>query len=900
MMKKSSLKLALLLSLAAGVNAYGALGAEVPLANTDIGNQAYVSYLTEAGTQKFLQSNIVITRVNSVYNLALTPNRTATITRGSFAIFNHTLVNTGNIKDSYDLRHDYGSRPIEVYLDKNSNGIIDPTETKLTPDANGKYSILDLDPGDRVSLLVSIKTEITDPIGGLTGNIFAKSKGNIDLAEVSVSETVVFQTGGNAIVYKALSKASGTSERREEISVFLKIANDDLVETNIAGNFKLTDKLDPRFKYVAGSAKWKNYNGIDTVLSDADDSETDSQNSQPIKFKVVDNELTFELPQGIPGNKQLSSPNGYLEFKIAVPENTLVGTIPNEVKYDFNPTGGDPVVGRTSNKVNYEVLKYVRATFTGMHIPVGQAGETLRFVNKFVNTANSAERYSLKLSDEFFPAGTTFRMAMESYDGEVYSERPILDTNGDGNVDTGLVDPGEEGSVNVILYATLPTNMPNPGSDYKIVKNATSIFKPDYAVRANDTLGTIKVSTVDITNDFSVNEKPDNAPGIGLGPERNPVTQISLNPGTVGNFVLHVNNTSQYIEEQYSLEVSTKSDFSDMILPSGVVVKFKQGGGAEVTKTAKIAPNQSQRIDAEVTVSSTASAAVVPLYFRVTSLTTGSRDIKYDSLNINPIRSVQIVPNLTGETYAGGNIVYTHKVRNNGNVLEGDGRSSSLNLAVKESLAQWRTETFLDVNKNGIFETGIDIPFVDFATIGGLKAGEEVTIFARVFAPLGAPSGVTNDTTITPNLTQGTYSTVPTVTSALDKTRVLAEKLIIGKFQKLTEAEVWKTGIQNANPGDKIFYKIDVRNSGTDEARNIQLKDNVPFYTTIVYGVEGVGVPRWEVKNSSGLQTSSGQIINPPANGTRGELVVDLPTLEAGSTLSMYFHVKINKESASN
>jgi len=893
MIKKSSLKLALMLSVITGTYAYGSVGSGVPLANTDIGNQAYVSYYTEANLQKFLQSNIVITRINSIYNLALTPDRTTTVTRGSAAVFNHTLTNTGNVADSYSLRHGWeAERDVKVFLDRNNNGIIDSGETELVA-VEGSYNIASIEPGSKVSLLVRVSTKTDDDLDGINSRLFAKSIGSEPLPEVSVTETITFQTGGNAIVYKALSKASGSSEIDQEVTVFLKIANDDPTSTNIAESFSLTDSLNPDFQYIPGSGKWKNYNGVDTVLTDDDDNELDSQNGQPIKYKVASNEVKFELPSGIAGGNPLSSPNGYLEFKVKVPANTPVKTIPNEVTYKFTPTGGDPV-NRTSNKVNYEVLKFVRATFTGQHIPVGQAGETLRFVNKFVNTANAPERYSLTLSDEFFPTGTTFRLAMESKEGSNLVERPVLDTNGDGKIDTGLVDIGEANAVNVILYATLPINMPNPGSDYKIVKNATSTFTPTYIVKANDTLGTIRVSTVDITNDFSVSEKPNDAPGIGLGPERNPVTQVNLNPGGVGNFVLHINNTSQYVEEQYTLEVSTKPDFSTNTLPDGVTVKFKQGGGAEVTKTVKIAPQGSQRIDAEVTVSSTAGAAVVPLYFRATSLTTGATDIKYDSLSINAVRSVQIIPNLNGETYAGGNIVYTHQVRNNGNVLEGDGLASSVILGVRESLAQWRTETFLDTNKNGIFEVGVDIPFVDFATIGGLKPGEQVTIFARVFAPLGAPAGVNNLTTITPNVTQGTYSTIPTVTSAIDTTKVLAEKLTISKWQRLKENGNWITAVQNANPGDKIFYRIQVKNTGTDDARTIQLKDTVPFYTRIIYGVEGAPVPKWEVKSAGGTVVTSGEVTSKPLNGERGEISVDLDTLAPGHTLDMYFTVKIN------
>ncbi|MGL4628513.1 MAG: hypothetical protein ACRCUR_03375, partial [Cetobacterium sp.] len=837
MTRKSSLKLALLLSLAAGAKAYGALGADVPLANTDIGNQAYVSYYTEGNLQKFLQSNVVLTKVNAIYNLSLTPNRETSITRGKTALFNHTLTNLGNAVDNYELSHNYGEeREVKVYLDKNSNGILDSGEVELISEKN-QYIIRELSPGDRVSLLVTVLTTDRDDLtNGVVGNLSAKSLTNSALEPVSVEEKIKFQTGGNAIVYKALSKASGTSEFDTEVSVFLKIANDDLIKA--ATNFSLTDKLDTKFKYVKGSARWRNYNGVETVLTDIKDgTEGNTNNDVPVEFEYVEatQTLDFKMPNGVPANKQLESNNGYLEFKVVVPAGTAIGSIPNKADYKFTPDGGAETP-RSSNLVNYEVLKFVRATFTGYDIPIGQAGETLRFINRFENTANAPERYSLSLSDEFFPSGTTFRMMIESKEGDKVVERPILDTNGDGKIDTGLVDVGPTNAINVILYATLPINMPNPGSNYKIVKNAESNFKPGYIVKANDTLGTIRIATVDITNDFSISERPEDAPGIGLGPERNPVTQNIANPGEVSNFVLHINNTSQYVEEQYSLEVSTKPDFSDMTLPAGIVVKFKQGGGAEVTKTAKIAPNGSQRIDAEVTISRTSTAAIIPLYFRVTSLVTGSRDIKYDSLNINAIRSVQIIPNLYGETYAGGNIVYTHKVRNNGNVLEGDGKASSLVLGLRESIAQWRTETFLDVNKNGIFESGIDTPFVDFATIGGLKAGEEVTIFARVFAPLGAVAGTTNKTTITPNVSQGTYSTVPTITSATDDTKVLAEKLTITKYQKLTPGGSWTTKLQNANPGEKIYYRIEVRNSGSDDARTIELKDTVPFYTTIVYG----------------------------------------------------------------
>ncbi|MGL4534500.1 MAG: hypothetical protein ACRCUA_05540, partial [Fusobacteriaceae bacterium] len=527
MTRKTSLKLALLASLATGAQAYGMIGADVPLANTDIGNQAYVSYYTEANVQKFLQSNIVITRINSIYNLALTPNRTVSLTRGATAIFNHTLSNTGNIIDSYDLTHTYGdfsTRGVKIYLDQNNNGIIDNGELEI-PFLNSKYQVKNLEPGQIVSLLVTVPTTVADTAAQLNGQLTAKSTGNAVLTPVNVTETINFQEGGNAIVYKAIDKSSGTSEIENEITVYLKIANEAKGAGDIAAAFSLTDKLDSRFKYVAGSANFKNFNGIPTALTDATGDDEINNNNTSVKFgyDVNNNEIKFEIPGGVPANTPLNSQNGMLIFKVKVAANTPVGIVPNHVDYKYTSTGATAETTAQSNKVNYEILKYVRATFEGMHIPVGQAGETLRFENKFTNTANAPERFSLKLSDEFFPAGTGFRLAMESIEEEGHIERPLIDTNGDGNLDTGLVYPGVENHVNVILYATLPTNMPEPGSNFKIVKNATSVYKPDYTVRANDTLGTIKIATVDITNRESIAENPNAAPGIGLGPERNPV-----------------------------------------------------------------------------------------------------------------------------------------------------------------------------------------------------------------------------------------------------------------------------------------------------------------------------------------------------------------------------------------
>lgn len=861
---------------------------DIPLANYDIGNQATLTYQTLGGTNKLLQSNIVLTTINQTYALALDPDRMVEVTAGKDALFNHTLTNYGNGIDSFDITHTYAGRSVKMYLDANNNGVLEDGEAEIVP-VNGKYTITDIGPWASQSIIVRVKTE-TNETTPIQSTLTATSKGDGSKYDTAAEE-IRFTAKANVGVYKALSSASGASDMAREITVYLKVYNDS---PTYAKDAILSDILNTKFTYVENSAKWQDYN-TDTAVAITDNYDqggivykVDKKNSDGTGTDTVN----FTVKQ-VPGNKGIDSKDGVLSFKVLVKEGEDIGSVTNKATYEFKSgEETDPIKGKESNTVTYTILKYVRATFTGDTINNAQAGQELRFVNVFKNTANAPEIYNLTIADKFFPAGTTFRLALQTPGQD---EKPILDNNGDGIVDTGLVAKNE--IVNVILYAQLPNNITNLQSSYTVKKIATSTHTPTYNVNALDTLTSLTAATVDLTNnqDLATNI---NAPGKGLGPEQSPVTQISLNPGQKGNFVLYVNNTSSYITDTFKLEVSTKADFSDQNLPNGVSVKFKIGGDVEVTSTSPILPKGSQRVDAEVSIALNTTAKTVPLYFRVTSVTTGARDIKYDSVTINAIRNVSITPNNTGSTYAGGQVIYTHSVRNNGNVLEGDGAASEINIITTESLVQWATEIFLDSNGNGIFDIGIDTPFRDFATIGGLTPGQEVKIFARVAVPIGAPAGVTNVTTIRPDVTLGTYSTPAIVTVATDSTTVLAEDLTIIKGQKLSAGGTYVTTTQKASPGETIYYRIEVKNNGLVDAKNVQIKDTVPYFTTIQSGTgagEGISYKASYIVTDAQGTTSSFKVAETqPETGKRGEIIANVGTLKPNEKAALYFQVKID------
>lgn len=867
-------------------SAMGAARDDIPLANYDIGNQATLTYQTLGGTNKLLQSNIVLTRINQTYALALEPDRIVEVTAGRDALFNHTLTNYGNGTDSFKITHGYTGRTVTMYLDSNNNGVLDAGENEIVP-SNGDYLINEVGPWESQSIIVRVSTK-GDPAESaqVDGTLTATSVGDASKTD-SAKETITFITKANVGVYKALSSGSGASDVAREVTVYLKVFNDSPTDAKDA---ILTDTLDTKFTYVENSAKWQDY-ATDTVTSI-----TDNYDQSGIVYSVTKKNsdgtgndiINFTVKQ-VPQNTLVESRGGVLSFKVLVKEGEAVGTITNQATFQFKSgIETDPITGKKSNIVTYSILKYVRATFTGDTIENAQAGQELRFVNIFKNIANAPEIYNLQVADKFFPTGTTFRIALQSKD---QNERPALDTNGDNIIDTGLVAINE--TVNVILYAQLPNNITNIQSDYTARKVATSTHTPTYNVNALDTLKTLTAATVDLTNTQSLGENA-NAPGKGLGPEQSPVTQISLNPGQTGGFILHINNTSEYITDNFKLEVSTKANFSDQILPPGVTVKFKEGGGAEITTTTSILPKTSQRIDAEVSIALNTTAKTVPLYFRVTSLTTGAKDVKYDSVTVNAIRNISITPNNIGSTYAGGQVIYTHTVRNNGNVLEGDGAASEVNIITTETLTQWTTEIFIDSNGNGIFDIGIDTPFRDFATIGGLDPSEEVKIFARVTAPIGAPAAATNITTIRPDVTIGTYSTPAIVTIATDATTVLAEDLTITKSQKLTEGGTYVTEPQNAKPGEDIYYRIEVKNNGAVDAKNVQIKDTVPYFTKMKSST-GITNGAYYVKTSAlGVNEAPKAAETQPASGARGEIIASVGILKPNEKATLYFKVTID------
>lgn len=855
-----------------------------PAYNTDIGNQATLTYTGVDNEMKIVLSNIVITRIQQLFAVNITPDRTATTYAGQTVIFNHTVTNNGNGPDDILITPPAFTGTgykVTMYLDANNNGQIDTGETAVT-------TTLGTIPGNSsVSLLVSVTTPEGTP-GNMppnVGPIGVKVMSKGDNSQTSTAtETINYTEFAAVSVMKALSVSSGMSDIDRTVDVYFKIGNS--TEGTAANTFSLTETLDPNFIYQNGSAKWVDFGQTsETNLPDGGTIGPEGKKVSLISDSTT-GVITLKV-QTIPENSPITAKGGYLKFTVKVPAKTPVMTIYNKGSYSYiDAPAGSPLSSNT-NTVSYDVLKYVQATFTGMTIENAEQGELLKFRNILKNTANAPETYDLSTYEDLFPAGTQFTITIASNgdapeDVEDKDEIIPRDTTGDGKPDTGVI--GINQSIRVNLYAKLPATA--YGTNYSIIKKATSSYNKEYFETATDLVKTVSTVTVDLTNNQSLAQNP-NAPGYGKGPEQSAVTQISIDPGKTGTFELYVNNTSKYVSDDFVLDYSTLPTFANNTLPDGITVKFANAAGAEITRTGPLDPGENLKVVVTVSTASDVLAGTQALYFRAKSAVTGASDIKYDAYTITATRNIAITPNNNGYTYAGGTVVYSHIVKNNGNVLEGDGVSSTLDLFTTDSLDNWASQIYLDVDGNGVFNPVTDVNFKDFATIGGLKPGQSVGIFVKVIAPITAQTNDKDLTVVNGNLSQGTYPSTPVVTSATDTTTIQSSTLTVEKYQSL-DGKTYTKELQFAKPGQKIYYKIVATNTGNVDAKDVIIADNVPQYTSInakaTYTITPSGGSEGAPKTAE---------TTPDANG-KGSIVAKPGVVQASGKATLYFDVTID------
>ena len=858
--------------------------AEAPAAGTSIGNQATATYTDGSGTTRSVTSNVVSTLVLQVAGLTLAQDNTRYTTAGGVVYFPHTLTNTGNSADSFELTllqegsDDFDLSGVQIYPDVNGDGLPDAGAAPIT--STGSV------PAGGTFQFVIVGTVPGSATHQTYAFVYITAVSAFDNSQTATNrdETKV-KAGAVVTVTKSVSAPSG-APGSGPYTYTLSYTNSG---NQTASNLYFYDPLPAGITYVPGSGRWSGSGA--TAL-------TDEVGNDPagINYRVYGAQVQVGI-DAVPAGA-----SGTVTFQFTVNADTAAGTIFNRASVSYDAGVGGHSFFDT-NWVPFDVLVAADVEIVGeaKTDPVPQ-GSTVTFTNVVTNNGNQTDTFDITLSNSTYPAGTTFLLFKS--DGQT----PLLDTNSTGIPDTGPLAPGA--SYNVVLKVVLPSGASGNGP-YSVDKTARSGNDNTVSDTAQDSVPGLAPSTVDLTNDVSIADGAGAAPGQGPGPEANPITTVAVNPGAVANFTLYVNNTSEQADA-YVLEASSNSTFAPLTLPAGWSVQYFDSNGTAITDTGLIPAGGAKLVTARVTVPANAAAGDFAIYFRATSPTTGVLDIKHDRVTVNTIRNLSITPNNTGQVYPGGSIVYSHTITNNGNVVEGDGvnSSSTTTLALTNTLGGFTAVIYWDRDNDGVL--GPHDPVVDDLSdlVGGsggasidagLDVGESATLFVKVYAPPGAVAGSTNVTDITATTTQGTYPVAaPAPAVASDTTTIITGDLKVDKAQALDangdgapDDGTYSTSVQNALPGACIRYRITVTNTGTAAAQNVVLNDVTPSFTVYDVGdgsTTAAGVAVMTLDNGATFTA-----IIAPAPGTPGSLSADIGTLAPGQSAVIYFGVRIQQ-----
>jgi uncharacterized repeat protein (TIGR01451 family) len=837
-----------------------------PPAGTSISNQASATYSDASGVTRTVSSNVVQTTVQQIASLTLVANGAQSATPGSVVYYPHTLTNTGNGSDSYNLTTSntggFSMTSVQFFADNGAGAPTGPVITTTGALAAGA-----------TFKLIAVGTLPNTATAGQTNTITVTGTSAFDPTK-TVSNTDVTTVTTNAVVTLTKSASVSSGSAGTAITYTLTYTN---TGNSTASAVAITDVLAAGLTYTAGSARWS-VTGA-TALSDTGVISGTAPNTLTSSYTVGTKTLLVTLNQITAGQ------SGTISFGVTVAAGTAPGTLNNTATTSYN--NGAATVTGSSNTVPFTVQQAASVTLAGATVAGPAApGSTVSFTNTVTNTGNGTDTFNMTLNAGSFPAGTTFQLFKS--DGVT----PLVDTNGDGTVDTGPLAPAA--TYNVILKATLPPNASGAGP-FVVAKTATSVFDPTKTATANDQLTAIASAAVDLTNNAVA---AAGVPGFGVFATGEAAAQVTntLNPGASTVFSLVANNTGPS-PDSYNLGASTVNTFASVTLPAGWTVSFRVDNsagscstmGATITNTGTVAAGGAAFVCAVVNVPAGFAAGTTQLYFRTLSPTSNVSDTLHDAVIVSAVRSLTFTPNGAGQTYPGGSYVYSHTLTNTGNVPEGNGAVSTATLASSNNQAGWTSALYYDANNNGVLDATDPLIAGALSAAGvlpaGLAPGVSITVFNKVIAPSGATPGAVNGTTITVTTSNGTYTTtVPAVATASDSTTVIAGNLTLTKAQALDTAcagpvggTVYAAATLSARPDQCVLYQITVTNVGSANATLVSVSDATPSYTTL----------------SSVAATTVGTVTGPAAAAT-GTVTATIGTLTPGQSAIVTFGVRIN------
>ena len=765
-------------------------------------NQAAATYVDNNGIVQDVISNQVETLIRQVAGIDLVASQTKPGVPNGQVLFPHTLTNTGNGADSYELCIDnqvgaFSFSDLSVFADENEDGLPDSSTEIVDGDLDGCFDIGPLSPGETFSFVVVAETpDIAASNQSAQFDLIATSDFNLGLSAENTDEVILID-GPLIEVVKRLSEftgfagTGGYSVILEYRNVGTEAATDliiaDVLPTNAVDGS--TGDLGLGMIYTPGTSEWQQGaaqdlldNSIDPLIEDDDvtaqiggginapanviycaydvncDATGFAANQATIQIDTVPVgaigtiRFDFSVDDGYEDNAILSNFVTF-EYRDALDTVTFGSFVSNTVNFVITEEVQDPgVVANDSDTLitNGVIDSNASGNVVGV-LPSGSVaqGESAFFTNYIWNSAaGGIDTFDITIDSvndrEGNPIGIQEFPAGTSFtllqpDGQT----PLQDTNGNGIPDTGPLNSGENFDLIVRVDIPVGTFGNNSGNGWSTTIIATSITDATVTNAVTDFLATIAASSVDLTNDAA------GTLGAGQGAEADPVTTITVGTQETGVFQLWVENTSTQ-PDSYILSFSDQN-FVEGSLPAGWSIDFFEDGGAgDCTTTGNSAAGsfivlpgfaERQLFCATVNIAEgTSSVVEQDVFFRVISSSTGAVDIKRDAVTVPEEPLLEIELDLDGQGEPGGIITYPHTIFNRGNQ---DLKCVNVNLSDSLAAESWTSSVFLDIDEDGEI-SGTDVLLTD----QNLAVGEQFRIVVRIFIPTSAALSIENITTV--------------------------------------------------------------------------------------------------------------------------------------------------------
>jgi uncharacterized repeat protein (TIGR01451 family) len=672
------------------------------------------------------------------------------------------------------------------------------------------------------------------------------------LIEKSNTDSVIVSDDAVMNVVKRISANAGASPSGV-YTITLAYQNKGRVA---ATDVILSDSLPIGMIYNPNSARWSETGSV-LVLTDSDNNDAQGSGLNTVKYCAYDVNCSSKVSAIIA--QVGAGVSGQISFEVNIATSLPASTLMNIAEFAYH--NGSRAIGvAKTNQVPFEVLQLPAVIANGSAtnpadgadnkggttsdsfiVALANRGATVSFDNMIRNTGNGDDIFDIRIDtiNASFPSGTVFQLLKS--DGFT----PLMDSNNNGVVDTGVLAPNE--AYKVVLKAVLPISASgnNGGAGFEVMKIATSSLDSTVSNSVIDHLRNITADSVDLTNNIAIATGAGATEGVGIGPETNAVTTKNIVSGGQVVFRLFVNNTSS-THGAYELQYSTKKPFDAGVVASGWHVAFHQEGGngdcstlgVTSSTTASIVAGDSQQMCAVVTAPTNAIAEGKehPFYFKVYSRLTGAFDIKQDAVMVVEQAALSMAADQIGQVAPGGSVVYSHRITNNGNTTVECIQVMALDLDPQSS---WSSVIYNDNNANGQLDAG-DTPLANQL----LDVGQSLPVLIKLFAPATAAMGAKNIQTLTVTGHQDDMDSDPTTcTGAVltaqvqDVTQISTSKMAIMKEQAIDadcdgSADVaFSTATFEVQPSTCVVYRLIAINTGASVVKNARIDDASPTFT---------------------------------------------------------------------